>query len=90
MSHGLIPFPAHIIARAARSRIPTTAKREPYAIERHPTIDGAVLIVGFDGRGDVMLEVRISASRFSEGMIEKMRRWLKAHDDRSAPLGLMP
>jgi hypothetical protein len=59
--------------------------RAPYAIERFPAIDGGVLLIAYDGRGDVLAELRIPASRFSERMLERMRRWMKASDEHDEP-----
>lgn len=59
----------------------TPRRRAPYTIERYPTIDNGVLLIGYDGRGEVMVELRLSARRFNERTVDKMRRWMKANDD---------
>lgn len=59
----------------------TPRRREAYTIERYPTVDNGVLLIGYDGRGEVMVELRVSARRFNERMIDRMRRWMKANDD---------
>ena len=56
------------------------AVREPYAIERFPSIRGDVLLVGYDRNGEVMVELRVPAARFAEPMVEGMRRWMRAND----------
>lgn len=78
------PMRAFVGAPVPRSlQAPTTAprRRQPYTIERYPTIDNGVLLVGYDARGEVMVELRVSARRFNDRMIDRMRRWMKANDD---------
>lgn len=64
-------------------------RRDPYAIERFPSVNGAILLVGYDGRGEVMLELRIPATKYSERTVDKMRRWLKVNDEAPPPLGIV-
>ena len=56
-------------------------KGDPYEVKRFPAVRGGVLLVGYDGRGDVMLELRIPARQFTARMVDRMRRWLREHDD---------
>lgn len=65
-------------------------KGEPYAVEKYPGVNGTVNLVGRDGRGEIMLETRMAASKYSAGMVARMVRWLKAHDDGPPPLTLVP
>lgn len=60
---------------------PPPRRREPYTVERFPTIEGGVLLIGYDGRGEVMLELRVSRHRFNERMIPRMRQWMMRNDD---------
>lgn len=79
------PTPARSISpripnlTTATRRSAGTAKRDPYTIERHPTVDG-VLLIGFDGRGDPMVELRVSARLYSDRMVESMRQWMREHN----------
>lgn len=82
-------FPTSIIAAAARMTPQPVRKRDPYAVERFPSVNGGVLLVGYDGRGEVMIELRVSAARYSERMVDKMRRWVQANDDAPPPIGLV-
>lgn len=65
-------------------------RREPYAIERYPAIQGGVLLIGYDGRGEVMIELRVPATRYSDTMVDRMRRWMKRNDEPPTPMALIP
>lgn len=84
------PFPSSVLAAAVRVNPAPIRKREPYTVERYPCVQGGILLVGYDGRGEVVLELRVPATRFSDRMLDKMRRWLKANDDQPAPLAIVP
>lgn len=90
------PGAAALVARAASDRASnrpaatSTRRRPPYAVERHPATAGSILLIGFDGRGDVMVELRLPVSRFSAGTIDRMRRWMMQNDDATPPVTLVP
>jgi hypothetical protein len=53
---------------------------EPYAVERYAGVNGSVNLIGRDGRGEIMLELRVSERKVNRRMIGQMIGWLKKHD----------
>lgn len=54
---------------------------DPYSVRRVPCGKGMVLLIGYDGRGDVMLEFRIPERKYTKRLVQRMERWLRENDD---------
>lgn len=62
---------------------------EPYAVEKYRGVNNTIVLVGRDGRGEIMLEMRMPATMYSVRMVGRLVRSLKAHDP-SPSLSLVP
>lgn len=62
-----------------------SAPGEPYGVRLYPAADaGSVLLVGFDGRGAPLVEIRVPTHDCTEATIAELRRLLQLFDDSSA------
>ena len=55
-------------------------RAEPYSVRRVPSV-GGVKLIGHDGRGFPMVELRIPAQKFKRSMVLRMQQWLRDNDD---------
>lgn len=58
----------------------TPLRGTPYTVYRCPSIRGSLLLIGYDGHGDVMLEFRIPERLYSKQLVRKMERTLREYD----------
>lgn len=65
-------------------------RKAPYTVERFPSVQGSILLVGYDGRGEVMVELRLPEAKVTPRTAARMRRWLIENDDAPPPLALVP
>lgn len=75
----------HSRESSARESMPAVRRREPYTVERYPGLGDTVVLVGYDGRGELYVETRMPANRFTPQTMERMRRWIMKHDANDAP-----
>lgn len=52
----------------------------PYTVYRLPSVKGSVLLIGYDGHGDAMLEFRIPERLYTHALVKKMERTLRDYD----------
>jgi hypothetical protein len=80
-SFGTIPVPP-------MNRRPNDDERhEPYSVEQYPATPGTALLVGYDGRGEYMLELRLPEQRVTARSVEGFRSWMREND--SPPLAIV-
>lgn len=68
---------------------PLVRRRDAYSIERFPAVAGGVHLVGYDGHGGVMVEVRLPAHQYTEDTMEEMRAWMMRNDKTRPDLSVL-
>lgn len=53
----------------------------PYTVDLVPSLRGTVTLIGYDGRGEVMVEFRVPSKRYSRKMADRLVRWMRENDD---------
>jgi len=65
---------------------PTAEHHEPYSVEQFPAFRGEVHLVGYDGNGEVMIEVRLAPRHMSRELVGRLQDWMQEQDSASPGL----
>lgn len=60
----VLHFPG--VGHSTEPALPPVRLREPYAVERYPSMGGAVLLIGYDGCGKPSWEFRVQEDSYSD------------------------
>lgn len=74
---------------AGRATDEAEFKGQPHTVEMFPSVRGSVLLVGYDGAGEVMVEFRVPQRRYSARMADRLARWIRENDDTPPSLAVI-
>lgn len=52
-----------------------------YEVRIRYSVGGTVSVVGHDGKGEPMMELRLAKRHLRPAMLKRMESWCRAHDD---------